>query len=244
MSFFVDGPIATFEFSRPERLNAIDRETMSSLNAAISEVEGNESVSVLVIRGGRRAFASGGDLREFSTLDSAQDVGEMVDAMVPVLARLEALPCWTVAFLEGPAFGGGTETALACDFRIVTQRAMFGFTQARFFVTPGWGGLTRMIDRVGASTALKWLATNAMVSPHEGLNRGLVDDIVIDAGELDRFTGRLIDDREVIGALKSGVEASRNQTYSESIAAERASFIELWLREPHTTAIRTFLERE
>ena len=181
MSFRLEdeAPYLTFVVDRPQSLNAVDFEVMEGLEDALERVERDARYRVFVITGaGSKSFISGGDLRKFASLDTREAVGMMALRMRVILERFEALDAWTIAAVNGAAYGGGCETALACDFRFAADHATFGFTQANFAVPPGWGGLTRLVEAVGKPRALRWLAESSVLTARQALDDGLVHDIV------------------------------------------------------------------
>ncbi len=244
----LSAPVLKVTIDRPTRLNAIDFEVMESLEDALELAEKDEKFRVVVLTGaGTRAFVSGGDLRRFAKLKTRQQVGTMALRMRVILDRLEKLDAWVIAAVNGPAYGGGCETALACDFRVASDHATFGFTQANFAVPPGWGGLTRLVETVGKPTALRWLAESAVVRPDEALATGLVHEVVA-ADRLDEavraWATRLArHERVLIRALKQGMANAHSLPRREAIEQELHPFVDCWLSDEHQIQIDAFLER-
>lgn len=241
-------PVLTVRIDRPETLNAIDFDVMAALEDALETAEKEPAYRAFVLTGaGNRSFISGGDLRKFAALKTREQVGMMALRMRVILQRLEDADFWTIAVVNGPAYGGGCETALACDFRIASSDATFGFTQANFAVPPGWGGLTRLVEVVGKPTALRWLAEGAVVSAEDALRAGLVQEVV-QPDQLQAatraFSSRIVrHDRKLIRALKRGIHNATTLPHRESIESELSSFVECWLSDEHRAQIESFLER-
>ncbi len=250
MSLIIEerGPVLHATVDRPEALNAIDFEVMGELEAAVGRLEDEPDWRVFVLSGaGERCFVSGGDLRKFAALTTADQAAEMAERMKAILDRLERLDCWTIAEINGDAYGGGCETLLAFDFRYAAKDVVFGLTQAKFHVTPGWGGLTRLVEAVGRRTALRWLAEQAHVDAEEAVSAGLIDRVLPRAGlaeavnALAERVGR--QEREMIGALKRGALRAREMPRSEAIEAEVEAFSKLWASEEHHRRVGAFLGR-
>lgn len=238
---------ATIE--RPDALNAIDYETMEALEGVIDRLEDERQWRAFVLGGGgEKCFVSGGDLEKFAELTTYGEAEEMATRMKAILDRLERLDCWTVAHINGDAYGGGCETLLAFDFRMAAEGVRFGFTQAKFHVTPGWGGLTRLVEAVGRRRALRWLGEAAIVNVEEALAAGLIDRVIPRLGleeAVRSLVGRLVEqDRQLIAALKRGALAARELPRSEAIAAELDAFCELWASEEHQERVEAFLNRK
>jgi len=228
---------------RPEALHAIDFETMDELDAIVTRLE-VESWRVFVFRGaGTKSFISGGDLKKFASLETAEDARRMASPMIEILDRIEKVPCWTIAALNGAAYGGGVETALAFDFRLAASHAKLGLTQVRFHVTPGWGGLTRLVELVGRPRAVAWLSQGAVISADEAFAHGLVHGVSHDLeGAVYSLSSRLArHDREFIEALKGGAHRAVNLARSEAIAAELDPFANLWASDEHQKRVREFI---
>ncbi len=235
------------QIDRPEVHNAINFAVMEELEDLLSNVETDNNIRAVILSGSGDAFISGGDLEEFHTLKTAAEAKKMAVRMLDILERIEHLPCWTIACINAPAYGGGCEMMLAFDFRIASDDAIFGFTQAKFYLPPGWGGLTRLIERVGRSTALKWLAEAATVNAETALDHKLID-ACYPAGELkpavkdfaDRITKN---DRHFINNLK---ERARQfgKDRRKAIDAELKTFTEFWENELHEQRVERFLNRK
>ncbi|WP_073067436.1 enoyl-CoA hydratase/isomerase family protein [Fodinibius roseus] len=233
---------------RPNTRNAINFRVMQELEELLTEIESDGNTRCLILTGsGERIFVSGGDLREFHALKSAKEAKSMARRMLSILTRIEKLPCWTIASVNGPAFGGGCEMMLAFDFRIASPDAFFGFTQANFYLPPGWGGLTRLVERVGRSTALRWLGKASIVQPREALQHKLIDRVAA-PGQLRKealaWARELShNDRTFIQNLKEGA-LRLAQARWKSIAAELDAFAECWESEKHRERVRRFLEQQ
>lgn len=233
--------------NRPGSRNAVNFAVMEELEGVIGRLERDTSLRAFILEGeGSDAFISGGDLREFHTLETAGEARRMAARMHRLLLRLEELPCWTIACVNGPAWGGGCEIMLAFDFRMAAEKATFGFTQAKFYLPPGWGGLTRLVERVGRSTALRWLAEAAVVGVPEALEKGLIDRA--EAGETLRETAwkwaeqLSRNDRNFIGALKEGA-FREGEARRASMRAELEGFGTFWEDEKHRRRVQKFLDR-
>jgi enoyl-CoA hydratase len=132
------GPVTLLKVNRPDQRNAIDFATMDELEVVLSMLETDESLQVLVLTGGGDTFVSGGDLKDFQILVTAADGQRMARRMGSILTRLSHLPVPVIAALNGPAVGGGTEVALACDLRVAAANAYFSFRQVTMGIMTAW----------------------------------------------------------------------------------------------------------
>lgn len=232
---------------RPNSHNAINFEVMEELEDLLDELESNQSIRCFILTGaGRETFVSGGDLREFHTIKTAEEAKPMARRMLSILERIEKLPCWTIASINGAAFGGGCEMMLAFDFRIASSEATFGFTQGKFYLPPGWGGLTRLVECVGRSTALQWLAEAKIVDAETALEHDLINRIAEDNLENEaRNWARNVskNDRNFIRNLKRGAMRLTKARW-KAIEAELDSFTKFWESDLHEQRVEKFLSRK
>lgn len=232
---------------RPGSRHAINFAVMDALEELLDKLENDSNIRCLILSStGNEAFISGGDLREFHTLKTAEEAKPMARRMLSILKRIEQLPCWTIASISGAAYGGGCEIMLAFDFRIASGEATFGFTQGKFYLPPGWGGLTRLVERVGRSTALRWLAEAAIIDAETALEHKLVDRVTTKetlAEQTATWAKKLTkNDRAFIDNLKRGaMKVSRARW--EAIASELESFAQFWESDLHEQRVQKFLER-
>lgn len=204
----------TLRVNRPETRNAVNFALMDALEEQISAAEQDESLRVFVLTGSdaSNAFISGGDLREFHQIKRSDEAREMSLRMIRLLDRIRALPCWTLAAVNGAAYGGGWEIMLAFDLRIASEDAIFGFTQGKFYLPPGWGGLASLQSAVGAQRAAFLLASQAILSAPQAHQAGLIHDYYPTsdyAQQFARLTERLaLNDRTYIRYIKEQLFAN------------------------------------
>ena len=155
IKFDIDSKVCTVTIDRPERKNAMDVDTFLELSSVIDQVEHNGEILALILTGkGDESFCSGGDLKYLKTLDTLQKGREMSILCGNVLDRIEGLNIPVIGAINGYAFGGGCEFALACDYRIASKDAKFGFRQINMGIMTSWGGGKRLVRTVGKSKAL------------------------------------------------------------------------------------------
>jgi enoyl-CoA hydratase len=242
-----DGHVLRAVIDRPGANNAINYAIMEGLDEAVTRMETDESIRVFVLSGaGERSFAAGGDLKEFHSIKSEEAAREMSMKMITILRRMTELPCITIACINGDAYGGGVEIALACDLRFTAAHARFGLTQGRFYLPPGWGGLTRLVRIVGPSTALLWLSSHKMIDARTAMEYRLTDE-VIPSDRLVRYTLKLAQeiaeksDRRMIRAYKDGIRKATSMDVNASIEEEMRVFAGFWADEEHFRRVDVFL---
>ena len=246
------GACLVLRLNRPEAGNAISREVAEALGAHLRACTGAAMPKALVITGtGARYFCTGGDVKAYARLRSAEDLDTVFGLMREVCDALERLPCPVIAAINGFAIGGGAELALACDMRFAEASAQIGFPQSRLGVLPGWDGMQRLLDTVGRAAATRLLFTGKRVSAQEARELGLVDEVVPDGTVLRRALEMADTCAEVaplaIGAiklaLKDAARAGTPQAVAETRVRTRESFARLWFTEDHAEAERAFAEK-
>ncbi|TDL35374.1 enoyl-CoA hydratase [Jeotgalibacillus sp. S-D1] len=166
--------LAIVTLNRPDSMNAFNWDTLMELEQIVESLRINPDVRVVVFTGaGEKAFSVGADLKERKTLNE-QQVRRNVNKIGEVFSAVEALPQPTIAAMNGHAFGGGMELALACDFRIATEKAMMGLTETSLAIIPGAGGTQRLPRLIGESKAMELILTAKRLTAAEAQEWGVV----------------------------------------------------------------------
>ncbi|OBK18725.1 enoyl-CoA hydratase/isomerase family protein [Mycobacterium asiaticum] len=168
--------VAVLTIDRPHARNAISLDTMRELEEAIDAAAGART---LVITGaGDRAFVSGGDLKELSALRTEEDASAMAKRMRSVCDQLANFPAPVIAALNGHAFGGGAEVAVAADIRVAADDIKIAFNQVALEIMPAWGGAERLAALVGKGRALLLAGSGTALDAVEAERIGLVDRVL------------------------------------------------------------------
>ncbi|MAL18234.1 MAG: hypothetical protein CL670_02135 [Balneola sp.] len=234
--------------NRPKARNAVDFDVIEKLEELVTQVEREDDIRVLILSGaGDQSFVAGGDLKKFHTIKSKDKAVEMSKRMHDLFNRIERLPCWTVACINGDAYGGGIELMLAFDFRISAPKVKFGFTQGRFYLVPGWGGLTRLVEKVGKAKALEWCGKSEIISAESALKNGIVEFILtgidLEKEALEWAEKLTKNDRVFIKTLKEGASRFSPQR-KEALEAEIEPFSSLWVDEKHLERVEKFMSKK
>jgi len=168
---------AVITLNRPEALNALNAGMIRDISDAIDEAANSDARALLFIGAGEKAFCAGADIKELlgrSVIEAKRgaELGQRV------FAKLDTLPIASVAVINGYAFGGGMELALACTFRIATPNAKVGLPEIKLGAIPGYGGTQRLPRVVGEARALEMTMTGRTVEAEEAERIGLVSRIV------------------------------------------------------------------
>ncbi|KZE46461.1 enoyl-CoA hydratase [Brevibacillus parabrevis] len=178
ISYRKDGLVGVVTIDRPDVFNCLNLETLTELRKLIAELVRDRSVRVVIVTGaGDKAFCSGADLKERRGM-SPEQVELYIRTIRDTFSELEKLQKPVIAALNGLALGGGTELALACDLRIMSEQAQMGLTETSLGIIPGAGGTQRLPRLVGKGIAKELIFTARRVFPAEALAIGLVNRVV------------------------------------------------------------------
>ncbi len=240
--------VVTLTINRPEVHNAISLATMAEIERVLDWLEATPSVAALVLTGaGDRSFVSGGDLKDFERITTYDAAVAMSRRMQLITERLRALPFPVIGAINGDCLGGGCEVALACDIRIVSDKARFGFKQVNLGITPAWGGRRRLVRIVGRSRALTLLLTGDLIDATAALQMGLASEVVGQAEVLTRASALA---RTIAGNPRMAVQAIKRMINEDDTsdgeyirALEADLFAQTWISEDHQEALDARKER-
>jgi enoyl-CoA hydratase len=173
----LDAGVAVVTIDREDALNALDVPTLTALRDRLRELADDAGVRAVVLTGaGEKAFVAGADIKYMSGLDPKEAKGWGALGHEAALL-LETMPRPTIAAINGFAFGGGCELALACDIRYASSRAKLGQPEINLGIVPGWGGTQRLARVCGIGVAKELIFTGRTVDAEEALRIGLVNAI-------------------------------------------------------------------
>jgi 3-hydroxyacyl-CoA dehydrogenase/enoyl-CoA hydratase/3-hydroxybutyryl-CoA epimerase len=160
--------------------NVLSNGVLRELDALLAGLESSPPRGLVVLSGKSSGFIAGADIKEFTTITSAEAGYRLIHAGQRVLDRLEALPCPTVAAIHGFALGGGLELALACRYRVAVgdERLALGLPEVQLGIHPGFGGTVRSVRLIGVRAAMDLMLNGKPLRAEQALRVGLVDRLV------------------------------------------------------------------
>lgn len=239
--------IAFVTIERADALNAFNYQTLCELGDVVDSLRINRDARIVVFQGaGEKAFSVGADLKERKTL-SEQEVRRNVHKIGEVFHAVEKLPQPTIAAMNGHAFGGGMELALACDFRIAVQDALMGLTETSLAIIPGAGGTQRLPRLIGEAKALELILTAKRLTAEEALIFGVVTRIA----ERERFMETVLDLANAVLAngpiaiqqAKYAIKTGMNADLQTGLEIERKAYEITIPTEDRIEALRAFSEK-
>jgi enoyl-CoA hydratase len=163
--------------NRPKALNALNKATLADIAAVVEAVRADGDARVLLITGaGGKAFVAGADIAEMQAY-SVEQAREFSAQGMAVMHAIEALPIPVIALVNGYALGGGCELALACDWILAAENAVFGQPEVKLGIPPGFGGTQRLTRLVGRGMAMELLTTARQVKAAEAREIGLANHV-------------------------------------------------------------------
>jgi enoyl-CoA hydratase len=238
-------PLAFVTFNRPKVFNAMNRKTKEEVLAALADLEEDEKVRVVILRGSEKAFVAGADIKEFADvrpMDQWEDRREQ--------GFYEAVPSFpkpVIAMIRGYCLGGGCELILGCDLRIASTTAKIGQPEINLSLIPGGGGSQRLPRLVGEGKAMQLILSGEPISGEEAKAIGLVEEVYPDE-EVEERTRELalkIAEKSPIAlrVAKEAIRAASKMGLTAGLEYESALFALLFSTEDKAEGVKAFLEK-
>ncbi|MGS1012345.1 enoyl-CoA hydratase/isomerase family protein [Rhodanobacter sp. UC4450_H17] len=241
------GAVRTIVVNRPDKLNALDRQTLNELTLAFAQAAQDDAVRVVVLAGaGEKAFVAGADISEMSGCSSVQ-AQAFSRAGQRLMSSIERLGKPVIARVQGFALGGGMELAMACHLRVASEKAKFGQPEINLGLIPGFGGTQRLLRLAGRSAALELCLTGTPVNAQRAYELGIINRVVAPEA-LDETVEALVDQLAaaaplaaagILDAVLQGGETSLDQ----GLEFETQGFALMFSTEDMREGTRAFLEK-
>lgn len=236
-----DDGVAVLTLDHP-KVNALSRRLLAQIHEAVDGLH-SDLPGALVITGGAKIFAAGAEISEFGGPTEAAEIG---GAFRDALAAVQDFPRVTIAAIAGFALGGGCELALACDFRIASERAKLGQPEILLGIIPGGGGTQRLARLVGPARAKDMILSGRQVPASEALAMGLVDEVVAPDEVNDRAIEKAAEyARGPLAAhalAKRAIDLGLQGTLTQGIDLEHELFVGVFSTADATIGVQSFLE--
>jgi enoyl-CoA hydratase/carnithine racemase len=240
----VNRGLATLTLNHPP-VNALNADLIGDLHSCLHRLRTDSTLRAVVLTGGNRVFAAGGDVKEMIAWDYVtawRDSSALGDACEQ-LARLR-VP--VVAAINGHALGGGCELALAADFRVCTTTTKLGFPEILLGLIPGAGGTQRLPRLVGVAQAKALVMTGRLVDSQQALSIGLVDRVVAPE-DLHQATMNLVEPflagpAVALAAAKQAIDEGMALDLASGLSLERSLFNGLFATQDRQKGLESFLE--
>lgn len=237
--------IAVFTSNRPEKMNALDDVSWREINEFFTWADKADEVNVIIVTGaGDKAFIAGADLNSLKRKKSTDCLG---GAGQKALDKIQNCSKPVIAAVNGYAFGGGCETALACDFRVAAENAIFALPETGLGILPGAGGTQRLSRLIGLGRAQDVILLGRKIGGPEAVQIGLATKCVPQEqlmGEAKKMAGKLIARGPVaIRIAKRVVQASMSSSHEVGELLEMLALSTLCSTEDKMEGVTSFLEK-
>lgn len=241
------GNLAFVTLNRPGAMNAFNYDMLVELGQITESIRINPDIRVIIFTGsGDRAFSVGADLKERKTLTDLQ-VKRNLYKIGEVFSSIENLPQPTIAMMNGFAFGGGMELALACDFRIAADTALMGLTETGLAIIPGAGGTQRLPRLIGEAKALELILTARRMSAAEAHSYGVLTKITTPENlvqETADFADSILANGPIaLQQAKFAIKHGMNVDLQTGLAIERKAYELTIPTEDRIEALNAFSEK-
>jgi enoyl-CoA hydratase len=238
--------IATIKINRPPA-NALSSGLIKELAAVLNEVEPNEEIRVVLIHGEGRFFSAGADIKEFTSVQSGEDFAKLGLNGQELFDRMEKFPKPIIAAIHGAALGGGLELAMACHFRLVTEKAKLGLPELQLGIIPGFAGSQRLPRYVGVAKAAEMLFTSDPISGVEAVQYGLANHAFSDEELLEKAyaMAKKIAKKSPL-AIKATIELlnyTKTKEFYSGSSREAELFGQVFITEDAKEGISAFIEK-
>jgi enoyl-CoA hydratase/carnithine racemase len=247
VGYEVKDGVARVTLDRPAAANALSMELVGALGHVFARVKADETARVVIITGaGEKAFCAGADLKERRTM-SLEETRSFLRLLNATVDGVAACSRPVIAAINGAAFGGGLELALACDFRIAAETAEMGLVETRLGIIPGAGGTQRLARVAGLSVAKELILTGRRIGAARAKELGIVSSVVPGA-ELAAAADRLAAELAGAGPLavaqaKRAIDGGFDLPMKEALAHERACYDVVLESEDRNEGLAAFAEK-
>lgn len=246
LEYQAENQVAVITLNRPP-FNPLNKELFLELSKLLSSVEEDDQIRAVIITGkGDRAFAAGADIHEMNRLDQVE-VARMGQASRKAFDQIEQLCKPVIAAVNGLALGGGTELALACDFRISSETAKFALPEINLGIIPGGGGTQRLQRVIGQARAKEMLFFGDMINAQQALAYGLVNKVVpieeVLSSAMEMAVKLAQKPAVAMHMLKLSVHKGANLDLGSALDFETACFANAFASEDRKEGMSAFAEK-
>lgn len=238
--------VAIATINRPPA-NALSSALIGEIDALLDDIENNDLVRVIILRGEGRFFSAGADIKEFTSVTSSEEFSELSANGQRVFERLEQFSKPIIASIHGAALGGGLELAMACHIRLVASDAKLGLPELQLGLIPGFAGTQRLPRYVGVAKAAEMMLTSDPILGDEAVQLGLANKALSEESLFDetlKLAQQIAKKSPVaMKAALTMLQHVKPSSYYKGIRAEAKAFGEVFVSEDGQEGIQAFLEK-
>jgi enoyl-CoA hydratase len=238
--------VAVVTFSRPPA-NALSSAVLKELSTILDELETDPDVRVVLLHGEGRFFSAGADIKEFTSIASAEEASALSRNGQLVMERIERFSKPVIAAIHGAALGGGLELAMSCHIRVVAETAKLGLPELQLGIIPGFAGTQRLVRYVGFGKAAEMMWTGEPITGVEAVQWGLANKAVPE--------GQLLDEAKALAkkiaaksplSVRATIEllnAAKEKSFAEAVREEAEWFGRVFVSDDAKEGVQAFLEK-
>jgi len=238
--------VGIIKMNRPESLNALNIETLGEIRDAVTLLNTDDDVKVLIFTGEGKGFIAGADIKQMKDMNE-DEAREFCNLGQKIFDIIENLDKPVIAAVNGFALGGGCELAMACDIRIASENAKFGQPEVNLGIIPGFGGTQRLSRLVGKGIAKELIFTGDMIDAPTALRIGLVNKVITAENLLDETIGiaQKIASKGPAAILiaKSVINRGSDTDLTKGLAIERDGFVQCIASGEAKEGMEAFVEK-
>jgi enoyl-CoA hydratase len=245
--FEIKNNTAIVTVNRPDKLNALNTDTIDDIEGAFTEIRTHDEIFTVVLTGsGEKAFVAGADISELNELNvlSAKQFSERGNTVFSIIENLDKP---VIAAVNGFALGGGCELALACHLRFAGENAKFGQPEVNLGLIPGYGGTQRLARTVNSARALEYILTGDMINAEEAFRIGLVNRVFPQTELISKtleFAGKIASKgQQAIRIALKAVRATNQMSLTQGLKYESSLFALVCGTEDFREGTAAFLEK-
>lgn len=227
--------------------NALSSQIIKDLQTHFDEIEVNDQVKAVVLRGEGRFFSAGADIKEFTSLQEASDYESLSLNGQQVFQRIEDFKIPVIATIHGAALGGGLELAMSCHIRLVSENAKIGLPELNLGIIPGFAGTQRLTHYVGTAKAYEMILTGEAITGEEAAAYGLANKAVIEEelfAEAEKMAESIAaKSKPTIHAIMELLSYGKSNRMTEGAKAEAKAFGKVFGSEDAAEGIQAFMEK-
>ena len=242
-----DAGVRIITLNRPNMMNALNTELMEEMDEILNQIEADDETRVVIITGNERFFAVGADINEVEKISSTIDAYRFAKKAQTLLIKLSNIRQPVIAAVSGLALGGGCEICLACDIRIASENANFGFPEIKLSLIPAGGGTQRLPRLVGMGKAKELLFSGESIDAQEAYRIGLVNMVVPSESlmaEAKKMAKKFVrQPGYALMLIKNLVNEGLNMDLNSALVHESRNLQILFSTEDQKEGVRAFIEK-
>ncbi|MGJ9457140.1 enoyl-CoA hydratase [Oceanobacillus sp. CF4.6] len=246
VSYEVNAKIAYLTIQSPPA-NALSRSLLKDINEKLDQIEEENMVKAVVLKGEGKFFSAGADIKEFTVLQNASEYESLSTQGQQIFDRIEKFSIPVIAAIHGAALGGGLELAMACHIRIVTEKTKLGLPEMSLGIIPGFAGTQRLPGYVGTAKAYEMILSGEPISGTQAVEYGLANKAVPEE-DLTAETMKLAEkiaakSKPAINQIMHLIPFAKTEQFSKGVREEAKAFGEIFGSEDAKEGVQAFLEK-